>query len=311
MSSANPASTTSVGRPMRTGEMSFRTRKRIAVALRLLIAAIAVFFALFPAAWILSAAFNPGGTLTSQTFIPRGVDSIDELLTNFRSLLTNPQTPFLRWVINSITVSGISAVLSVLLTALSAYSFSRFRFRGRRSLLMSILLVQVFPNLLSIVTLYLLLQQIGRYIPFLGLDTLGGLILIYVGGAMGGNVWLMKGFFDSIPRDIDESAQVDGATHWQAFWMLIIPLVRPILAVVAILSFVGTYSDFILARIMLVDKNNYTVIVGLYNFITQNYNQEWGFFAAGAIMGAGPIIVLYLLLQDQIVGGLTQGAVKG
>jgi ABC-type maltose transport system permease subunit len=278
---------------------------------RLLVAGVALVFALFPVLWIFSAAFNPSGTISSQTLIPQGVDSLDELVTNFRDLLESPQYPFFRWVLNSIIVSGTSAVLAVLLTALSAYSFSRFRFRGRRGLLMTILLVQVFPNLLALIALYTLLQQIGRIIPALGLDTLGGLILVYTGGAMGINVWLMKGFFDSIPREIDESAQVDGANHWQAFWMLIVPLVRPILAVVAILSFVGTYSDFILARVLLIDKDNWTLIVGLYNLVTQNYAQDWGIFAAGALMGATPIVVLYLLLQDQIVGGLTQGAVKG
>jgi ABC-type maltose transport system permease subunit len=121
----------------------------------------------------------------------------------------------------------------------------------------------------------------------------------------------MKGFFDSVPREIDESAQVDGAGHWQTFWSLIFPLVRPILAVVAILSFVGTFNEFVLARVMLRDKNNWTLMVGLYNYVSDNFARDWGKFAAGALVGATPIVILYLLLQDQIVGGLTQGAVKG
>jgi arabinogalactan oligomer / maltooligosaccharide transport system permease protein len=233
------------------------------------------------------------------------------LLVNFRTLLTTPQFPFLRWLGNSLIVSSITSVLAVAITALSAYSFSRFRFRGRRSLLVTILLIQVFPNLLAMVALYLLLQQVGNHIPILGLNTLGGLIMVYLGGQMGINIWLMKGFFDSIPRDIDESAQVDGASHWQTFTLLILPLVRPILAVVGILAFVAVYNEFVLARILLIDRDNWTLIIGLFSFVSDNFARDWGIFAAGALIGAIPIVTIYLLLQDQIVGGLTQGAVKG
>jgi arabinogalactan oligomer / maltooligosaccharide transport system permease protein len=128
---------------------------------------------------------------------------------------------------------------------------------------------------------------------------------------MGINTWLMKGFFDSIPKEIDESAEVDGATHWQIFWLLIFPLVRPILAVVGVLSFVGTFNEFILARILLRSKENWTLMVGLFEFINADFNRDWGKFAAGAVVSGIPVVILYLLLQDQIVGGLTQGAVKG
>ncbi|HEX2619780.1 MAG TPA: ABC transporter permease subunit, partial [Phototrophicaceae bacterium] len=174
-----------------------------------------------------------------------------------------------------------------------------------------------------------ILQQVGRLsevipaaLPFLnfinwhfldlfGLNSLGGLILVYLGGAMGINTWLMKGFFDSVPREIDESAMVDGANHWQTYWLLIFPLVRPILAVVAVLSFVGTFNEFILARLLLRDKSNWTLMVGLFEFINADFNRDWGKFAAGALLSATPVVIVYLLLQDQIVGGLTQGAVKG
>jgi len=233
------------------------------------------------------------------------------LLINFDTLLTSERQPFLRWLFNSIVVAGVTAVVTVMVTALSAYSFSRFRFKGRRGLLVFILLVQVFPNLLAMVALFLMLQQIGNYIPFLGLNTLGGLILVYVGGAMGINIWLMKGFFDSVPREIDESALVDGANHWQTYWQLIFPLVRPILIVVGILSFVGTFNEFVLARVLLRDKESWTLMVGLWGYISDNFTRDWGVFAAGAVIGAIPTLVIYLTLQDQIVGGLTQGAVKG
>lgn len=233
------------------------------------------------------------------------------LLINFDTLLTSERQPFMRWLFNTIIVSGITSVLTVMITALSAYSFSRFRFAGRQSLLVLILLVQVFPNLLAMVAIFLMLQQIGNYIPFLGLNTIGGLILVYVGGAMGINIWLMKGFFDSVPRDIDESALVDGANHWQTYWQLIFPLVRPILIVVGILSFVGTFNEFVLARVLLRDKESWTLMVGLWGYISDNFARDWGVFAAGAVIGAVPTLIIYLTLQDQIVGGLTQGSVKG
>jgi ABC-type maltose transport system permease subunit len=121
----------------------------------------------------------------------------------------------------------------------------------------------------------------------------------------------MKGFFDSIPRDIDESAKVDGATDWQIFWRLIFPLVRPILAVVGVLAFVGTFNEFVLARVLLRDKDNWTLMIGLFNFVNGDLNQDWGKFAAGSLVAAVPVVIVYLSLQDQIVGGLTAGSVKG
>ena len=128
---------------------------------------------------------------------------------------------------------------------------------------------------------------------------------------MGVNTWLMKGFFDTVPRDIDESAMVDGASHWQIFWHLILPLVRPILAVITILSFIYAFNDFIIARTILQTSEDFTLMVGMYLFVDQQFAQNLGVFAAGALIAGIPIILIYLLLQDQIVGGLTQGAIKG
>ncbi len=352
----------------------------LVLAFQIAILVLAVVFAIFPVIWIVSAAFNPSQSMSTQSIIPPlpatraaiakdagklvrivspngsrvelsaetiliiEVEGVEEqvrapkngyvqnirfaegesfhagdalfdisssYLLNFDTLLNDERKPFVRWIVNSIIISSITSVLTVLVTAFSAYSFSRFRFYGRRSLLVLILLVQVFPNLLAMVAIFLILQQIGNYIPFLGLNTVGGLILVYIGGAMGINIWLMKGFFDSVPRDIDESALVDGAGHWQVYWRLIFPLVRPILVVVGILSFVGTFNEFVLARILLRDRDSWTLMVGLWGYISQNFARDWGVFAAGTIIGAIPTLVIYLSLQDQIVGGLTQGSVKG
>lgn len=290
-----------------SGGPSIKRQRALGTVLRYVVAIIGIAFALFPVLWVISASLNPVGSMTSQTFIPRNAS-----FANYNVLLGgDPRFPFPRWLFNSFYIATITSILAVLVTSLSAYAFSRFRFRGRRNLLLTLFLVQVFPNMLTMVALFLLLQQLGRYIPALGLNTHGGLILIYLGGVMGINVWLMKGFFDSIPREIDESAQVDGATQWQTFWLLIFPLVRPILVVVGILTFIGVYSDFLLARIMLSSNDMLTVMVGLQVFIGGQFTQNWGVFAAGGLMAALPIVIVYLLLQDQIIGGLTMGAVKG
>jgi ABC-type maltose transport system permease subunit len=283
-----------------------RRRNRWGLVLRLLVAVLAVAFALFPIIWIISASFNPAGSLASQKLIPDNAS-----LENYQTLLNDPIHPFLRWVVNSLKVSSITAILGVISIMLSAYSFSRFRFKGRRQLMLALLLIQVFPTLLMFVAIFYLFQQLGQYIPAMGLNQHAPLVLTYLGTQMGIQIWLMKGFFDSIPRDIDESALVDGASHWQIFWRLIFPLARPMIVIVALLVFIASYQEFVLASVLLKDKTQYTLMVGLYLFVSENFSNNWGVFAAGGLLGALPIVVLYQTLQDQIIGGLTAGAVKG
>jgi len=293
---------------------SFRTsrkrQKQLGMAMKYLLALILIIFALFPVVWVISASFNTTNTLGSQTLIPENPS-----LENYRKILTdNPFSqvfPYTSWLLNSLKIATITTIFSVSITTLAAYSFSRFRFRQRQNMLRGILLVQVFPSLLAMVAVFLLIQQIGDVIPALGLDTHTGLILVYLGGAMGINIWLMKGFFDSIPREIDESAMVDGAGHWQIFSRLLLPLMRPVIVVVSILTFIFVYGDFVMARVLLKTTEQYPLSVGLWIFTSNQFAQQWGVFAAGALIGALPIVIVYLLLQDQITGGLTQGSVKG
>ncbi len=282
---------------------SKKARFRITLAFKYLIAAIVLAYSLFPILWTISASFSPSGSISGQTLIPQ-----PPTLRNYERILDQD---FWLWMRNSFIISSISALLVGFITLMSAYAFSRFRWVGRSQLLLMILLIQVFPAILAMVALFAILQQIGNYIPFLGLNTHGGLILIYMGGALGVNVWLMKGFFDSIPREIDESGKVDGASDWQIFWHLLFPLVRPIMVVSMILTFFGTYSDYLMPRVMITTASKFTLMLGLQTFIGTNYSQEWGAFAAGAVMGAIPMVAVYLLLQDYIVGGLTAGSVKG
>jgi len=291
---------------------SQKFQRRFGIAIRLVVALFLIFFAVFPVIWIISASFDTSQSLATQTLIPlrAGFD-------NYKALFgLDPNYKFgdivyQKWIFNSVKVSSITTILSLGITTLAAYAFSRMRFKGRVTMLKGLLLIQVFPNLLALVAIYVLVFQFGEIIPAIGLNTHAGLILVYLGGSMGINIWLMKGYLDTVPRDIDESGMVDGATHFQIFSQLILPLLRPILIVIGILSFIGTYGDFILARILLNDVNKYTLMVGLQIFTAGQFDQKWGVFAAGALIGALPIMIIYLALQDYIVGGLTTGAVKG
>lgn len=281
-------------------------QKRIGLILRWILAVFLIAFSIFPVIWIISAAFNPVSDLANQQLIPENAG-----VGNFVSLVNTDIFPFFTWLWNSIKVSVLTTVLTLSLTTMAAFAFSRFRFKGRQGLLKVILLVQSFPNLLAIVALFSINKQIGDVFAGLGLNTHAGLIMVYLGGAMGMNIWLMKGYMDTIPRDIDESAHVDGANDWQVFTKLILPLLRPILIVIGILSFIGTYGEFIIARTLLTKRELQTVMVGLQIYTSGQYTQNWGVFAAGALIAALPIMIIYLILQDQIVGGLTRGAVKG
>lgn len=289
-----------------TWRESASSRRRVGTAVRLLICLVLIAFSAFPILWVISASFNATGSLATQSLIPANPG-----LDNYRTLLTMGQFPYWTWFFNSIKIAGITAFGSLAITTVAAYAFSRFRFRGRQPMLRGLLLIQVFPALLALVAIFLMLSQIGEIIPAIGLNTHTGLILVYLGGAMGINIWLMKGFLDTIPRDIDESAMVEGATNWQIFSRLILPLLRPILIVIFILNYISTYSEFVLARVLLKGAEQYTLMVGLQVFAGAQFTQRWGVFAAGVLIGALPIMAIYLLLQDQIIGGLTQGAVKG
>ena len=267
---------------------------------------VCIVFALFPVVWIISASLDPANSIAGQKLIPPNASFI-----NFQRLFQSEQHPFGIWFLNTFKLCIVTATLVVLITSLAAYAFSRLRFKGRRSGLFAILLIQMFPQMLAMVAIYLIIFMIGDYIPALGLDTHAGLILVYLGGAMGANVWLLKGFFDTIPKSLEESAMIDGATHFQIFRRIILPLARPILVVVFFLQFMATYSEFVIARVLLADTNNLTMAVGLQTFIADQYAKRWGVFAAAALIGALPIVILYWFLQKHLVSGLTRGAVKG
>jgi arabinogalactan oligomer/maltooligosaccharide transport system permease protein len=274
---------------------------------RHLLAWLALGFAIFPILWILSASFNPTGTLVSQRLIPEHFT-----WENYEELLFGT-VPYLSWFRNTVLIAGAASLGITLLCFLAAYAFSRMRFRGRRTGLLSVLLIQMFPQTLAFVAIFLIMARIKDVFPPIGLGTQAGLALIYLGGAMGVNTWLMKGFLDTIPVDLDESARIDGASHWQIFSRIVFPLVVPILAVVFLLSFIFLINDYVLASAVLGqgDPEKFTLSVGLYAYVSDQFNVRWGPFAAGAVMAGIPVIILFLFLQRYIVSGLTQGAVKG
>lgn len=272
---------------------------------RHLVAVLACAFALWPVIWIVSASINAVDNLTSARLIPQRTT-----LDNFRGLFGSDLTPFMRWLWNTWKVATTASVLNLFVAAVAAYAFSRMRFRGRRVGLLTLLLVQVFPQFLAFIAIFLLLLQIGTVFPAVGLGTHAGLILVYLGGAIGFNAFLIKGFMDSIPVSLDESARIDGASPWQVFWHIILPLARPVLAVIFIITFVGLYSEFILAQTLLRQVDDFTFAVGLRLFVQSEYAARWGMLAAAAVVGSLPIVVTFLAAQRHIVSGLTRGAVK-
>ncbi|WP_323959484.1 ABC transporter permease subunit [Arthrobacter sp. JZ12] len=273
---------------------------------RHLVGVLTTAFAVFPLLYVLSAAFNSTGTMAGSNVLFSRID-----FGNFQQLFSDPNRPFGKWFLNTLVIGVVTSVATVFLGALAAYAFSRMRFRGRRVSLLSLLILQMFPQLLAVVAIFLLLNFITDVVPWLGLGSQLGLIMVYLGGALGVNTYLMYGFFNTIPASLDEAARIDGASHVQVFFTIILPLVTPILAVVGLLAFIGLSSEFVIASVVLTDPDSQTLAVGLYSYVGQQRSENWGVFAAGAVLAALPVMALFLYLQKYIVNGLAAGSVKG
>jgi maltose/maltodextrin transport system permease protein len=223
--------------------------------------------------------------------------------------LVEPPFPVMRWLWNSIKIAGISAFLIVAISTTAAYAFARLQFRFKAPILNSMLLLQMFPAVLALVAIYAIFETIGTYVPALGIETHAGVVLAYLGGvAM--HIWTIRGYFDTIPTEIEECAKVDGATHWKAFIYVLLPMAVPILMVVFVLAFIGAIIEYPVASILLRQEANLTLAVGSKYFL---YEQKylWGDFAAAAVLSGLPITVVFLAAQRFIVSGLTAGGVKG
>ncbi len=253
--------------------------------------------------------FSTGEIIPSNPSLDHWKLALGFSVTHADGSTTPPPFPVLLWLWNSVKVAAISSILIVALSTTSAYAFARLRFAGKNTLLKAMMIFQMFPAVLALVALYALFDKLGQYIPFVGLNTHGGLIFSYLGGITL-HVWTIKGYFETIDSSLEEAAALDGATPWQAFRLVLLPLSVPILAVVFILAFIAAITEVPVASLLLSDVDNYTLAVGMQQYLyPQNY--LWGDFAAAAVLSAIPITIVFLLAQKWLVGGLTAGGVKG
>ncbi|WEK55169.1 MAG: sugar ABC transporter permease [Candidatus Cohnella colombiensis] len=254
----------------------------------------------YPALWILMSSLKVGDSLYSETFIPKAFT-----LDHYKELFTNTRYHYSRWYMNTIKVAVLSAILGTFMTLLGSYAMARFRFVGRKFGLMGMLVLNMFPSFMSLVAIYVLLLQFDL------LNSHWALILIYSSGAFINNVFVAKGFYDTIPRSLEEAARIDGASHWKVFTNVMIPLSKPMLTYVSLVIFNGAWVDFIFARLILRTVDQETLAVGLYDIVNQQNATDFTFFAAGAVLLAIPVLLLFVWLQRFLVDGLTAGASKG
>jgi len=255
---------------------------------------------LYPVLWVVKMALSPSqGFAMSPNPIPTEIT-----FDNFTHLITMNDGLFWRQLFNSVAISLATTVIGVGLACTAAYAFSRFRFPGREAGLASLLITQMFPGVVMAIPLYILLDKIGM------LNSLTGLVLVYSTSSIPFSVWMLKGYFDTIPKDLEEAAVMDGASQWVIFTKIILPLAQPAIVVTALFSFMTAWNEFILAATFLSDDTQFTLPVVLQRFVG-DYSTQWGYFAAGAIIVSLPVVALFFKLQKYLVGGLTAGGVKG
>ena len=280
----------SVKKGLRPGEFTVLWVSRVIIW-------IVIVATVLPMLYVVTASFNPTQAYFSSSLIPSHPS-----FANYQALFQQGQ--FLVWLRNS-TIVGVSLGLGqLIINATAAYAFSRMRFFGRRNGIMFLLILQFFPNFLTISAIYYVLAQWGL------LDNLWVYILVQLGGSAY-NIWLLKKYFDTVPKELDEAAVMDGAGHWQIFWKIVLPLSRPMLVVIFFFTLIGSFSEYILAGTILQSASNYTLGLGLYSLIAGQFAKNWGEFAAAAILSALPLTVAFGLLNRWISSGLVAGSVKG
>jgi arabinogalactan oligomer/maltooligosaccharide transport system permease protein len=270
-------------------------------------------FTIYPILWVVTIAFSGRQNLAIAT-LPSDPTWVDRLraitpwpevwsLSNFTSVMTDQ--PFAKWMLNSAIIAVGTTVVGVFLACTAAYAFSRFKFPGQRAGMMAFLVSQMFPGTLMLIPLFIILVQ------WLGLGSNRlGLIIVYATTSIPFSVWMLKGYFDTIPKDLEEAALIEGASVGKIFWTIILPLAKPAVAVTALFSFMTSWNEFILAATFMNQEAMYTAPVGL-RFFVGGFSQQWGYFAAGSIIVSVPVVFLFLFLQKYLVSGLTAGSVKG
>jgi len=252
---------------------------------------------LFPIVWIIGSSLNPGDSLYSSSMFPKNPTFV-----HYVELFTKTDYPI--WYMNTLKIAFANMILSVILTSFTAYVLSRFKFKGKKITLLTILILQVFPSFLTLTAVYVLLMQLNL------LNTHLGLVLFYSAAQIPGNTWVVKGYLDQIPRSLDEAAKVDGASNFTTFTKIILPLAKPIIVFLALTSFTGPWMDFIFQRLVLRSADKKTLAVGLLEMVTGQSNTKFTTFAAGAILVAIPIVIIFAFIQKYIIEGLSAGAVK-
>jgi len=260
---------------------------------------------LLPVLYVLKIAFSGQNGFSSGSInpLPTNFD-----LGNFFAVVhthdQNGNNLFIRQAINSIVVSVATTVLGLFLAATGAYVFSRFRFKGRRTGMMMFLVSQMFPGVMMMIPLYVIMQKLHL------LNTSLGLILVYSTTSVPFSVWMLKGYFDTIPRDLEEAAVIDGASNVRIFYTIILPLSLPALAITALFSFMGAWNEFVLAYTFMNKATAFTLPVAIKNYVGE-HTVRWGLFAASSVIVSIPVVGLFFALQKHLVGGLTAGSVKG
>jgi len=252
----------------------------------------------YPLVYVVSSAFTPGTSIADMPVIPfsNGVT-----LDNFRHLMQHTNYPL--WFRNTFIVAVFTSLGTMVVATLGAYVFSRFRFPLKKTFMLSMLVLQVFPSFIGMIAIFVILMRFGM------LDTLGGLVLVYLAGNTPFNTWLMKSYLDTIPRSMDEAARIDGASHLRTFLTIILPMAKPILIFLLITSFTGPWMDYILPRMVLRSPSNHTLAMGLFSFVTDRRN-DFTTFAAGSIIIAVPFVVFFVATQRMLITSLVAGAVK-
>ena len=280
-------------------KLSNRGRGKRALAYILLIAVCVII--IYPLLWTIGASFNPGNSLVSTSIIPKNPTN-----EHYVKLFAGEGNLFYKqWYLNSLKISVFTMLLSLISVSFTAYAFSRFRFKGRKNGLTLFMLLQMIPQSSALTAIFVLGQMLGL------INSHWLLILIYVGGQIPMNSYLLKGYMDTIPMDLDESARIDGASRTRIFWQIIIPLSRPMLAVVAMNGFTGPLGDFALSSVILRNPESYTLPIGLYKLVSDKMGASYTTFAAGAILISIPIVIVFLSLQKHFVSSLTAGGTKG
>jgi arabinogalactan oligomer/maltooligosaccharide transport system permease protein len=278
-----------------------KTKSKLEVAAIYGVFAIMFVIIAYPLLWAVGMSLNPGRSLFSATMIPENWS-----LEHFKWLFfDDPRGRYVTWYKNSLIVATATSFFSVVISTLTAYAFSRFKFVGRKNGLFILLVLQMFPILMAMVAIYLLLNMVGL------IDNLVGLIIIYVGASVPMMTFLVKGYFDTVPKELDEAARIDGAGPLRVFYSIMIPLAKPIISVVALFQFMTPFMDFLLPRIVLRSEENFTLALGLFNFVSNEFDNNFTRFAAGAILVAIPIAAVFLYLQRYLISGLTAGGTKG